>query len=373
MISLYDLPHKYNKVFNEYSNHLRTIVDSGDYILGDELKEFETKVSSVTRHHYAHGVANGTDALLLALRFLLKNVNKSIENPEVITSPLSYLATTSTILLSGCKPVFACLDHSLNISPADIEAKITNNTVGIQLVHYSGNPADTTAIRQIADKYNLFLIEDCAQAFGARINSEHVGATADASTLSFHPLKLLSVMGDGGMVLHNSQDMSDWLLQARNHGHISRDDAAFPSINSRLDNIHAVFGSLYLIHALNEIEVRRAQAKIVREHLDNPLIKLPKIHSGAEPSYNWLVLRVRDRPKFLEFLASKSIEAKVHYPLLIPEMQFIRKFTNVSLDCLEDRLTRAISREIVSVPIGTHLTDNHLGCLVDTLNSYKVS
>ena len=216
---------------------------SSDFILGDSLHSFEKNFSNYLGIDHTVGVANGTDALVLCLRCLGISAGD-----EVITTPKTYLASASSIHLVGAIPIFADIGDDYNLCPESILKSITNKTKAVVLVHLAGNPAQEQLISDICKSHNIYLISDCAQAAGSFIGDYHVGSFSDFSTYSFHPLKNLSCIGDGGLIATNNSDYAAWLKLARNHGHISRDDSSFFSINSRLDSFQAsILNQNYLI------------------------------------------------------------------------------------------------------------------------------
>jgi len=364
-IKLYELFSKFNILEEELINALRTLILDEDFILGKAVSDVETLISNYTGHKYGVGVANGTDALILSLRRLKQRLPRN--RNKIITTPLSYLATTSSIILEGFIPVFCDIDASLNIDASKIQDNIDEDVAAIQLVHYSGIPADLLRIRRIAEEHNINIIEDCAQAFGAKYQGEHVGRRGAFATLSFHPLKLLSCMGDGGMILTNDVSDYEWLKKARNHGHLGRNDSEFPSINSRLDSIHARTILLGFDHAVQEVRTRQAQVLMLKKSINNSCITFPSYDENSLPSYNWLVLLVERRNEFIRYLDDAGIESKIHYPLLIPEMTFTQ---GLNIDWSQLQNAKHYASRIVSVPIGSHLNNDDIDYMINIINSF---
>ena len=215
-------------------NAVEKVLDSGRYILGPEVKKFEEKFANFCESKYSGGVASGTCALHLVLRAL--NLKKG---DEVITAPNSFIASASSIALVGAKPVFADIRDDGNIDPKKIEEAITDKTKVIMPVHLTGRPARMPEIMSIAKKYSLSVVEDAAQAVGAKIKGRSVGSWGDAACFSLHPLKNLHAFGDGGMVTSNHIDLINLLYKSRNHGLENREQCDFWAHNCRLDEIHA--------------------------------------------------------------------------------------------------------------------------------------
>ena len=336
-------------------------MNNSDFILGSNVDAFENSINEFSGSAHTISTANGTDALILSLKYLR---DKFPEKNEIITTPLSYLASTSSIMLNRLKPVFADIDETLNINPEEVEKKITERTLCILFVHYSGNPSNLGKIIDLGDSYEVPVIEDCAQAFGATFKGVSVGINSFAGCVSLHPLKMLSCMGDGGFIMTQDSEFSSFVRKARNHGHISRDDIEMWSINSRLDSIQAGIALSQMNWFKNELITRRRQYKIYHKRL--PSLMFPKVDDAACPSLNWLVLLANDRQKLSNHLSALGIETKVHYPLLIPEMTAAKS----EFDC--SSLTKAISmkKKIVSIPIGSHITDDRIEEVCDAINDF---
>jgi len=354
-IQFIQLAVKYQDFVKQFQQDLERVLKSGSYILGSEVARLEQSIKDFTGAKHAVAVANGTDALILSLR--AAGVGPG---DEVITSPMSYLATTSSIALTGATAVFVDVDASLNLDPECIEDAITERTRAISVVHLAGIPAQIEHISKIAEKHNLVLIEDCAQSFGASKNKQMLGSFGHFGTLSFHPLKNLGTIGDGGMILLQRQEDKEWVLQARNHGHRGRDDCDFWSINSRLDELHAAFLNSMLKEYDKELLRRRRLAGIYRDELDG-VVEFPLIHPNSQPSYNWIMTLVERRDELIEYLAGCGIEVKVHYPKLIPDLKAAAKNCRVHGDISN---ARSMVKRILSVPMAEHISeaDVHLVC-----------
>lgn len=347
-IPFVDLAAKYKALTPEFVGDLNRVILSGSYILGDEVAQLERAIKEFTKAEYAIAVANGTDALVLSLKAAGVGAGD-----EVITTPMSYLATTSSIALCGATAVFVDVDNSLNLDPECIEAAITERTRAISIVHLAGIPAQIERIAKIADKHGLALVEDCAQSFGASQGGRLTGTFGRFGTISFHPLKNLGTLGDGGMVLMGREEDHDWLLQARNHGHNGRDECDFWSINSRLDELHAAFLNTMLKQYNRELNRRRKLATIYRSELSG-VVEFPTVHPGSAPSYNWIMILAERRSELIAHLADCGIEVKVHYPKLIPDLHA------AAVNCREhDDLTNArhLVKHILSLPTAEHVSE----------------
>ena len=360
-IPFINLPAKYKAFEIEFLEDLHRVLSSGTYILGDEVAQFERAIKDYTKAQNTIAVANGTDALVLSLRAAGVGVGD-----EVITTPMSYLATTSSIALCGATAVFADVDDSLNLDPDCIENAITERTRAISVVHLAGIPAQIDRIVKIAAKYGLALIEDCAQSFGALHNGSATGTFGGFGALSFHPLKNLGTVGDGGMIMTKNDLDYRFIMKARNHGHNGRDECDFWSMNSRLDEIHAAFLNTMLKSYGYELDRRRKLAMIYREELTH-LLEFPLVSPNSMPSYNWIMILVEEREELIKYLANSGIEVKVHYPKLIPDL------IAASLNCRQHgdlKKSRHYVKRILSLPTAEHVSEEDARVVCSRIKSF---
>ena len=256
------LGEQHRNIKTEILKSIEVLLDNGSFILGEETSRFEARFAALSETKYAIGVGNGTDTMVLTMRALGIG-----SGDEVITAPNSYLASASSIALAGAKPVFADVKEDYTIDPVCIEKAITSKTKAIIPVHLTGKPADMDAIMAIAVKYNLHVIEDCAQAVGAKYNGKPVGSFGIVGSFSLHPLKNLGACGDAGVITTNDETLNDYLRKALTHGHSSRDAVDFWSFNTRIDNLQAAILNV----KFNELDIwntrRRYFADKYREGL----------------------------------------------------------------------------------------------------------
>ncbi|MBI5921864.1 MAG: DegT/DnrJ/EryC1/StrS family aminotransferase [Betaproteobacteria bacterium] len=339
---------------------LDSILDHGQCILGPEVEQFETAIANFCSSRHAIAVANGTDALVLSLKA------SGIEaGDEVITTPMSYLASTSSIVLAGATPVFADVGGDLNLDPDAVEAAITPRTKAILLVHLAGNPAQVDRLADLARRYRLSLLEDCAQAVGATYEGQTVGTFGDFGAVSLHPLKNLGTLGDAGVILTNHDGMAGWLRVARNHGHSSRDQCEFWSINSRLDSLHAAFLIEMLSDLPNFLVERRKQAARYQEGLAG-WVGFPSVAATAKPTFNMFMILVERREDLQRHLYHHGIETRIHYPLLIPNMKAaagIRRPNSL-------KKAESYSSSILSLPMGIHLSNEQIDFTIEQIVEY---
>ena len=285
------------------------VLDSGMYILGQQVAQFEKEFARYCGTEFSVGMDNGTTALLLAMRTLnLKPTD------EVITAPNSFIASASSIALAGATPVFADILPDLNIDPKKIEAAITPRTRAIMPVHLTGRPARMKEILEIARKHKLFVLEDAAQAAGAKLDGKRVGSFGDASAFSLHPMKNLHAFGDGGMLTLNNLSLYETMLQARNHGLKNRNECDYWSYNCRLDEIQAAMLRIQLTHLDEQTEKRRQLAFRYNDELKS-FATVPTEGPGEFCVYQTYVIQVEKRDALLKHLNDQGVEARIHYPI----------------------------------------------------------
>jgi len=294
-----------------YLEDIRALVKTGAFTLGGAVEEFEERFASMSQAPYAVGVGTGTDALAMPLKMLGIG-----PGDEVITAANTFIATVGAIVMTGARPVFVDNEDGFVINPSLIDAAITPRTKAIMPVHYSGNVADMPVIMEIAEKHSLHVVEDACQSINAAIDGKIVGSWGATTGFSLHPLKNLNVWGDGGIVITHSQEMAEKLRLYRNHGLVNRDEVAIFGVNCRLDALQAVIGNR-LIGEVDSITERRiAHAQCYDEGLADlgEFVRLPVRRPGVKHVYHLYMIRVKRRDELIEYLHSKGVEAKIHYP-----------------------------------------------------------
>lgn len=350
------------KYLKRYIPKFKKFVLSGNYILGENVKKLEKKFSLFNNSKYSVGVGSGTDALYLSLKYL--NIK---ENDEVITVSNSYLSSVSSINLAGGKPVLVDVEYeTLNIDPKKIIKKINKKTKAMIIVHLCGTPANMKEIMNISKKYKIPIIEDCAQAIGASIKNKKVGNFGLVGCFSFHPLKNINAMGDGGMITTNNKKMYNWLIKARNHGHPNRDECDFWSHNMRLDEIQAIF-ILEKLKKINQIIFERnKRAKIYMEKLNKKFVKCSKFLNDNVNVHHLFIIKTKFRDKLIKFLKKENIEVKIHYPKPTHKLNaYLRNEKKISLP-----ITEKLSREIVSLPIADYHSKKEILNVASNINKF---
>lgn len=356
-----DFSRLHNNIKHELHDALERVLIHGEFILGQEVAEFEAEIATYLGVKHAIGVGNGTDALYLSLKALGIG-----SGDEVITPPNSYLASTSSVILAGATPVFVDVDKSMNIDPKLIRSKITDRTKAIIVVHLTGNPANMDEIQKVAAEFNLNIVEDAAQSIGAEYKGRKVGSIGALGCFSMHPLKNLGALGDAGLVTTNNDEYAKFLKLARNHGHITRDTCAFWSHNMRLDALQAAFLRVKLKELDNVILIRRMHAKKYIDRLCS-IIELPVETEDSKSVYHTFIIRVDDRDELADYLIANGVETKIHYPIPIH-----RQKAAIKLASENEIFTQvdAQAKRILSLPIAEYLSEYEIDRVINLINRY---
>ena len=311
-IPFFDLKRQYADIKPEIDAAIKKVIDGGRFILGPEVIAFEKEFSSYIGTKFGTGVASGTDALHLALR--AAGVK---QDDEVITVPNVSAPNVAAISLAGGIPRFVDISEETYAIDADkIEAAITEKTKAIIPIHLYGHPAEIEKILEIAKKYNLKVIEDCAQAHGSEFKGRKVGTFGDIACFSFYPTKNLGAYGDGGFVATNNPELAEKIKLLRNYGEKERYKPLSFGTNSRLDEIQAAVLRVKLRHLNDWNDKRRHNAEIYKKHLADTDIILPSEKENSKHVYHLFIIRHKQRDKLKEYLQKNGIYSDIHYPLL---------------------------------------------------------
>ena len=362
-IKYLDLPAQF-KGNPEIRRIIDEILDSGQFVMGPVVEEFERNFAELCGVKHAIGVSNGTDALFLALKVLGIG-----EGDEVITVPNSFLATVGAIVQTGAFPRLIDVSGDYNIDPEKIEAAINERTKAIVPVHLTGNPARMNEIRTIAEKYNIFVVVDAAQAVDASLNGKKVGSLGDLSAFSLHPLKNLNTCGDGGVITTDSDDYYQQLLRYRNHGLKNRNEAQFFAYNCRLDSIKAAVANLQIRNIREVTGKRNRNASAYDEGLAGlkKWVKIPTRRSGVRQSFHTYVVQAEKREELIAFLAKNGVETKIHYPIPIHLMNAAKGYGYKKGDF---PVAEAQATRIVSLPIHQYLSDEQVIYVIRMIRSF---
>ena len=346
---------------------IRRVLDSGWYLLGQEIEAFEQEFATYCGVRHCIGVANGLDALILILMGY-QELGAMKAGDEVIVPANTYIASILAISRAGLIPVLVEPDErTYNLDPTLIEAAITKKTRAILAVHLYGQCADMDPINAIAKKHSLKVIEDAAQAHGATYKGCKTGSLGDAAGFSFYPGKNLGALGDGGAVVTDDSELAEAVRALRNYGSDVKYHNKYKGMNSRLDEIQAAILRVKLLHLDTDNFKRRQVADYYLSHISNANCRLPYVADYGEHVWHLFVIRHHKRDVLAEDLAAQSIQTVIHYPLPPHQQEAYPEFSGLSLP-----ITEMIHREVLSLPISPVASESDLKavCLgVETLNN----
>lgn len=344
------------------------VLDSGWYIGGSALQQFEQEFATYCGTEHCIGVANGLDALVLTLR-AWKELGKLREGDEVIVPANTYIASILAITENRLRPILVEPDEqTCNLSPAGLEAAITSKTKAVLPVHLYGQIADMPAILDIARRRNLLVLEDSAQAHGASIGGRRAGNWGDASGFSFYPGKNLGALGDAGAVATNDGDLAHTLRALRNYGSHEKYKNLYQGVNSRLDEIQAAMLSVKLRYLDASTARRRAIARMYLDGISNPCIQLPAPPEAEHHVWHLFVIRCRQRQALQNHLAADGIQTMIHYPVPPHRQAAYGELAGLSLP-----LTEKLHREALSLPMGPTLSSDDASKIIASCNTFLIA
>ena len=362
------MPNRMDRGFEKYQTEFEQkaleVLRSGWYVLGEEVSAFEQEFAKYIGAKHCVGLANGLDALWIAFRILGIG-----EGDEVIVQGNTYIASVMGITINGATPVFVEPDEYNNIDTSLIEEKITNKTKAILAVHLYGQASKMDTLTEIAKKYKLRLVEDCAQSHGACYKGEMTGTFGDVGCFSFYPSKNLGGFGDGGAITTNDQELAQKFRVFRNYGSEKRYHNAIVGTNSRLDELQAGLLRVRLSH-LDELTAERK--KLCERYLcelNNPYIELPRLRINATTVWHQFVIHSSKRDELLAYLNEREIGTIIHYPIP-PHLSQAYKYLDVKRGSLP--ITEKYADEVLSIPLYNGMTDEEQTYVIDTINRFGV-
>ncbi len=360
-IPILDLHTQYRAIQHMMEESVKKVMASGHYVLGPEVDAFEKEFAFFLKSNHVIGVNSGTDALTLAIKALGIG-----PGDEVITTPVTFIATVEAIIANGAKPVFVDVnEYDSNLNVELIEAKITDKTKAIMPVHLYGFACDMVRIGQIAQKHNLKVIEDCAQATGAYVGQKRVGIFGDAGCFSFYPTKNLSAFGDAGAITVNDAALAQKLSLLRTHGSTLRGSFDMLGINSRLDEIQATILRVKLLYLGRWNSMRRKLAANYDELLSTiPGVRTLKPMPNSTPVYCLYTIAVTGREHLQEALAQDGISSMVHYPV---PLHLVNALKHLGYKQGDFPQAEKISAEILALPMYPELTFQMQERIVDKI------
>lgn len=365
MIKFLDLQ-KINQQYEvAFEEKLKAFMQKGWYILGDEVKAFETNFANYCGTKYCIGVGNGLDALVLIFKAYIQ-LGKIKKGDEIIVPANTYIASILAILEADLVPVLVePILETYNLDPRKIQEKITPKTKAILAVHLYGQLADMNSINEIAVKNNLLVIEDSAQSHGAISSNKKAGNLGNASGFSFYPGKNLGALGDAGAITTNDDELAKMLFSLRNYGSEKKYVNDFIGVNSRLDELQAGFLNIKLPNLDNENRVRKEIAKRYLSEIKNEKIILPFYDNSENHVFHVFVVRTKNRDELQEFLLANNIQNLIHYPIPPHKQKALSFLENLSFP-----ITEKIHNEVLSLPISPVMTKDEVDFVIAILNKY---
>jgi dTDP-4-amino-4,6-dideoxygalactose transaminase len=360
-IPFVDLKAQYKTIKSEIDGAIQSVIDDTAFIKGKYVKEYEKEYAEKYGVKHCIGVANGTDAIYVSLKALGIGAGD-----EVITVANSWISTSETITQTGATPVFVDIDPDYyTIDHKLIEDKITPKTRAIIPVHLFGQPAEIEKIRQICEKHNLYLIEDCAQAHFAEYNNQKVGTFGIAGTFSFFPGKNLGAYGDAGAIISNDDDFAVKARMYANHGALIKHQHQIEGMNSRLDGMQAAILSVKLKHIFEWNDKRLKNGLLYNELLDGVEgIAIPKINENVKHVFHLYVIRTDRRDALRKYLAEKDISTGIHYPTPLPLLPAYKYLNHTPSDF---PIASNYMDKILSLPMYPELKEEQINYIVDCI------
>ncbi|MCQ4814651.1 DegT/DnrJ/EryC1/StrS family aminotransferase [Cloacibacillus evryensis] len=353
----------YERYRDEYLTAVTRVMDSGWYILGHELELFEKEFAEWLGIEYCVGLNSGLDALVLAFRALgLK------AGDEVIVPANTYIASVLGITENGATPVFVEPDQYYNIDADKIEAAITPRTKAILVVHLYGQPCRMDKIMEISAKYNIPVVEDCAQSHGATFKGQKTGTFGIISCFSFFPTKNMGAFGDAGAIATNDENIAKKIRALRNYGSEKKYYNKYQGVNSRLDEIQAALLRVKLLHIE---EISRERAEIAQKYLNeinNPAVILPQIMDGADHVWHLFVIQTEKRDALQKYLNDSGIATQIHYPVP-PHMA--EAYIELGYETKDFPITEKMSNTVLSLPLFNGISEKEMAFVVNVINKFN--
>jgi len=361
-VELIDLRDRFKEEGKAIIKIVEKVLSKGNLILTKEVQNFEKSICKFTGAKFCLGLNSGTDALMMSL--WSSGIKRG---DEVITSPISFVATANSIIHVGAKPVFVDVGDDLNINPDLIEAVITKNTKAIMPVHWTGRVCEMDKIIKIAKKYKLKIIEDAAQATGAYYKGRHAGTFGKISAFSTHPLKNLNALGDGGFIITNEKKLYDKIKLYRGHGLEGRDDAKIIGVNSRLDSLNAEVLSFRLKKLKNIINRRKRNINYYKKYIKTDKVKILNDGKNEKNAYVMFVTLAENRNKLQEYLKKFNIQSLLYYPTPL-HLHNSMKYLGYKKGSLIN--AERITSKVISFPHHQHLTEKQIKFVSEKINKF---
>ena len=331
-------------------------------MMGPRISKTEQKLSNYLNAPYSVLTSSGSDSILMSLMCLNLKAGD-----EIITTPLSWVTSSTPIMMLNLKPVFVDIDKNLNIDVKKIENKITKKTKAILIVHFTGRPCDMKTIINLKKKYKLYLIEDCSQAFGSKYKDKFCGTFGDFGCFSMNPMKNLSALGEAGLITLKNINFYKKLKLLRYAGTKNKEFCYFPSSNFKPDTIQTIFLENSLKNLKNKIYKKKLIAKIYKSRLTKK-ISFQEESKNYNHSYYSFVIYCQDRDKLIKYLSQKGIQTKIEHPILIPnQVAFKKKYKYIKKDF---PMANNLVKKILSIPIREDLKITEINFVINSINKF---
>ena len=345
--------------------NIKSLIENNNLVGGKEVKNFEKNFSKYVKSKYCISVANGTDALEIAIESL--NLPK---NSEAIVPVNTWISTAEAVIRNGLKLVFCDINpENYTIDINDLKKRITKKTKLILPVHLYGIPSTMKEIIRIAKKNNIRIVEDCAQAHGSKINNKHMGTFGDLGAFSFFPSKNLGCFGDGGAIITNNKKIETICRRIKNHGSLYKHDHKIIGRNSRLDSIQASVLNVKLKHYEKALKIRIRNSSIYSKNFKKiNELSLYKVPKNYQISYHQYVIRLnKNRDKLMKYLNKKNIETMVHYPKMLNELNIFKKYVKKNQKFLN---SKKLGSKILSLPISEDHNEKDIKKVINLVKSF---
>lgn len=360
------MPNRLDRGFFKYQEEFEKkaidVLRSGWYVLGNEVKSFEEEFAAYTGAKHCVGLASGLDALWIAFRILGIGAGD-----EVIVQGNTYIASVMGITINGATPVFVEPDEYNNIDASKIEEKITDKTKAILVVHLYGQASNMEPIVALTKKYNLKLVEDCAQSHGACFNGKMTGTFGDIGCFSFYPSKNLGAFGDAGAIVTNDSQLAEDARIFRNYGSEKRYYNKVVGANSRLDEMQAGLLRVRMKYLDELTQERRTICEKYLKELDNNKIELPKIREGATTVWHQFVIHCKERQRLIDYLNEREIGTIIHYPIP-PHLSEAYQYLGYQKGSFP--ITEQYADEVLSIPLFNGMTEEEQDYVIDAINKF---
>lgn len=366
MIKFLDLQQINQQYEVELKSAFERVLNSGWYIMGEELKSFERNFANYCGVKHCIGVANGLDALILIIK-AYKEIGLFKDYDEIIVPSNTYIASILAISANNLTPVLVEPDlNTYNLDPKLIESKITSRTVAILPVHLYGQLCDMEQINVIAKKHNLKVIEDCAQGHGAtNLIGKKAGNLGDAAGFSFYPGKNLGALGDAGAITTNDENLKKVIKALLNYGSEIKYKNLYKGINSRLDELQAALLNVKIKYLDKETESKRGVVYRYLTEIKNPKLILPTVLIHQSHVWHLFVIRTTDRDKLQNYLNENGIQTVIHYPIPPHKQEAYKELNNLNLPIAEK-----IHNQVLSLPLSSVISNEEVDSLIDIINKY---